>query len=202
MIVATSDPLWYLLVAPVSVIVAALALWYGINNDRKARVESDRRLHSAMFGYVEGGTTVPGIWNVVVGSDGEDGLRTIASEARATATLIANKQTEIEGEVDTIKDMAIAAATLSSSNNDRLVTIEGKVDAAAGLAKTASEKATVAAATTEDSLGLINQHIRDDQGIHEEQRIALSAIGDKVGAAIHLSADGEVVIGKKNDTHE
>ena len=98
-------------------------------------------------------------------------------------------QTAIEGEVDTIKEMATAAAEASSLNATTLIRVEKKAEAAA-------TKAESAAKNTARAVALIGTHVDEDLHIHEEQRVALTAIGDKIGADVH-SVEGCPPVGQE-----
>jgi hypothetical protein len=154
--IAATDPTWYLLVAPCGLLVVVLG--YLIRASR-----SLRRMHEAMFGYTEGSTSVPGVQSIIVGDGNGGSLSAIAKDARDTANGIAARQTFIEGEVDTIKDMATAAATLGSDNK---ATLEEMV--------TASSAASMA----------IDAHIADDLSIHRTQGVATAELIDKVDSVL------------------
>lgn len=98
--VASSDPLWFLLVGPASVGVAIAAIWFAMKPDRVRKAERDSRMLSAMFGYEEGATKVPGIYQVVVGDGDGSSLSAIAQEARDTAVSISAKQDAVAVEFE------------------------------------------------------------------------------------------------------
>ena len=61
------------------------------------------------------------------------------------------------------------------------------MDKAADLAKVAADKSQVAVVKTAKALTVIRDHVSEDLNIHEEQRVALNAISDKVGSRVKLT---------------
>ena len=97
---ASNGPLWYLIVAPISIAVTLFGLWLSQKGERRKRAESDRRLHDAMFGYGEGTTKVPGIFEIVVGDGNGGSLSAISKATRSAANNAVVATSETKRKID------------------------------------------------------------------------------------------------------
>jgi hypothetical protein len=65
---AAADPAYYLISAPVAVVVAVTGIWFAGTPERRRQRQSREHLHNAVFGYTEGSTSVPGIVTILKGN--------------------------------------------------------------------------------------------------------------------------------------
>jgi hypothetical protein len=166
--------------APVTVAVTLLGIWMSQKGDRQRRLETDRRMHSAMFGYQEGATKVPGIYDIVVADGNGGNLSAIAQGARTAANnaVLTTSETKKLVAAHVIRDderweeVSTSLGTLA----------QGQADATSVL----NEHRTNIASTLGDLTSQVTEHIEDDRRIWTE-----------MGAAIESLATGQTAAAKK-----
>ena len=203
-----ADPGWYLLTAPISVIIAVASIWLAGRRDRKRKQLSDDRLHGAVFGYKEGATVIPGIVDIVRGN-GNGNVLEIAERSLTTSQRVETAQHLIATEVTSTKESAANAAALAKETATRLAAkvdatateLKMKVDEtavslAAKVDTTAGDLAAKVADTTEVFSSQISAldtklstHIEDDLRVQNDIKASLSSILVTVKVDAHPDSD-------------
>ena len=148
MLIAASDPAWYLLIAPLSLGVATFGLWLSQKGERARRRISDERIRSAMFGYEEGATKVPGIYDIVVADGNGGSLSAIVTRVDQVSVDTSVKMANLTENVKThIADDA-ARWEIIDTNLDKFTT--GQREAAAIAITTAEDVADTVISTAAD----------------------------------------------------
>jgi hypothetical protein len=182
-----TTPLWYLIIAPISIAVTLFGLWLSQKGERRRRVESDARLHGAMFGYQEGITKVPGIFDIVV-ADGNGG--SLSAIVKATRQAANNAVVVTSGTQRIVNDLTAVVAEhiaddrqIWNETSEALIGLDRGQKAAVQTAKDVAAVAETVAATlahlTEETAAAVKTEAQGTAAdVAEMARIAAEQVAE------------------------